>query len=403
MTTSSIILAPDRTFPTLNAARAAGAGAVLLTHVAFNTGEVMRGWTGALMSRLDFGVCLFFILSGFLLSRPYFLAAHGIGRRPDLKHYWWKRGLRILPLYWIVVVLAHLADPANRGLPASTWLTDLTLTQIYVDRGPTSSLTQMWSLATEAAFYVALPLLASLCIGPRPRADGSLRRSLLVLAALSGLGVAWTVMAAVLDTDLPLHQWLPGFLPWFAVGMGFAAVSASLRATPRPHVLDRLGRDLAGCWLLGATVFAIAATELAGPRSLVSPTPWEAAAKCVLYTVAGAFLILPLVFGPERDGRVRTWLASPVPHWLGEVSYGIFCIHMMVLVVGMERMGIGVFTGRFTLVLLMTVVVTLFLSALAHRFVEEPMLALKNRGPFVPERSTAAKAETSSASRGDDS
>ena len=40
--------------------------------------------------------------------------------------------------------------------------------------------------------------------------------------------------------------------------------------------------------------------------------------------------------GPEREGRVRTFMASPVPFFLGEISFGIFEIHMFVLVQGMR-------------------------------------------------------------------
>lgn len=65
----------DRSFPTLDAVRAAGALMVVLTHCAFNTGQINHGWSGAALSRMDFGVALFFVVSGFLLARPWFLAA----------------------------------------------------------------------------------------------------------------------------------------------------------------------------------------------------------------------------------------------------------------------------------------------------------------------------------------
>ena len=148
----------DRTFPTLNAVRAAGAIMVVLTHVAFNTGQVTQGWTGAILARLDFGVTLFFILSGFLLSRPFYLARCSGRSLPSVRHYYWKRALRILPLYWVVVAVALLADPANAGATPRRWAADLTLTQVYRLMVPSSSLTQMWSLCVEvASSFCALP------------------------------------------------------------------------------------------------------------------------------------------------------------------------------------------------------------------------------------------------------
>ena len=75
---------PDRTFPTLNAVRGIGALMVLTTHAAFNTGQILRGWPGGALARLDFGVPLFFVLSGFLLSRPFFLAIGRGERHPSV-------------------------------------------------------------------------------------------------------------------------------------------------------------------------------------------------------------------------------------------------------------------------------------------------------------------------------
>src|SRR3954462_14405881 len=136
----------DRAFPTLNAVRAAGAIMVVLTHAAFNTGRINDGWVGAALARFDFGVTLFFVLSGFLPSRPWFLAA-ALGRRgPSTRHYLWKRALRILPLYWVVVVVAFTVDPRNSGATWEDWVSHLTLTQIYRPELLASSLTQMWSL-----------------------------------------------------------------------------------------------------------------------------------------------------------------------------------------------------------------------------------------------------------------
>ncbi len=119
----------DRSFPALNAVRAVGALAVVATHVGFDTGEIGVGAHGAVLSRLDFGVALFFVISGFLLSRPFFLAREAGGPRPGYGHYLWKRALRVLPLYWATVVLALLVLPGNVDAGPGTWVRNLTLTQ----------------------------------------------------------------------------------------------------------------------------------------------------------------------------------------------------------------------------------------------------------------------------------
>ena len=373
----------DRAFPTLNAVRAAGAIMVVLTHCAFNTGRINDGWVGAMLARFDFGVTLFFVLSGFLLSRPWFVAA-ALGRdEPSSRHYLWKRALRILPLYWVVVVTAFLVDPANSDATWQDWVSHLTLTQLYRPELLASSLTQMWSLCTEVAFYLVLPLICLAFIGRRGNGL-RLPRVLVGAGALTVGGVVWQVVVAQIPGYRAHYaQWLPGYLPWFMVGLVFAAISADLAVRPREHLLDRLGHDLIGCWILATALFALACSPLAGPRLLLTPGGWEAGAKVVLYGAAGAFFVLPLVFGPEREGWARRQLTGPVPFWLGEVSYGVFAIHMLVLNLVFRALGLEVFHGRFLTVAVLTLGTTLVLATISFYLFEKPVLRLKNVRFFV--------------------
>lgn len=368
----------DRTFPTLNAMRAIGAVMVVLTHSAFNTGRINEGWTGALLSRLDFGVTLFFVLSGFLLSRPWFLAAALDTKRPSTRHYLWKRALRILPLYWVVVVTAMLVDPVNKGASWQEWVHELTMTQLYRSGLLASSLTQMWSLCTEVAFYLVLPLLCLVLLG-RPGRGLNLTLVLRRAVVIGALGVAWQVVVAQRPGSQGHQaQWLPGYLPWFLIGVCFAAVSASLVTRPREHVLERLAHDLPGCWIFATAVFAVAWSPLAGPRLLLTPGGWEAGSKVVLYGVAGAFYLIPLVFGPERDGWIRTQLSGAVPFWLGDISYGIFAIHLLVLNLVFRFFDYEVFTGHFLTVAIPTLGSTIVLASLSFYLFEKPILRAKN-------------------------
>jgi peptidoglycan/LPS O-acetylase OafA/YrhL len=369
----------DRKFPTLNAARGVGAVMVVGTHAAYNTGQILRGWTGGPLARLDFGVAIFFVLSGFLLSRPTFLALAAGTPRPGVLHYFWKRALRVLPLYWLVVAVALLFDPANKGLGLEVWVRQLTLTQLYFPTLLPQSLTQMWSLCTEVAFYVCLPLICWL-LTRRPGRAGlhvptvAVRAGILFVA-----GVAWqSWFAHVPGSEGHFLQWLPGYLPWFLVGMVFAAVSADLTVFPRPHVLDRLGADLAGCWILAAGLFAVACTPVAGPRIIAMPLGWEAGTKDVLYAATAGLLLLPLVFGPEREGAVRERLSGRAAVWLGDISYGVFAIHLFVMGWLFRALDIVPFTGHFVTILVLDLAITFVLATLSYRFFERPILRLKN-------------------------
>lgn len=392
----------DRRFPTLNAVRAVAALGVVATHTAFDTGEVNHGALGAFLSRLDFGVALFFVLSGFLLGRPFLLAAAQQRPHPSYLHYLWKRGLRILPLYWVAVVAALALLPENDHASLTVWASNLTLTQIYVHGPLPIGLTQMWSLCTEVLFYLLLPALTALLLAGRGAPERAPHRVLGGLAALTLAGFLWQTWAASTSDVVGqhYHQWLPGFMPWFSVGLLFAAASVHSPCQPagsRWHWFDRAGEDLVGCWLVAGAVFALACTPLAGPRLLITPSPWEALAKVVLYTVSAAFFVLPLVFGPETEGAVRRTASTRPAVWLGEISYGIFCLHLIALEITMNLFDLAPFTGRWPAVFVTTVAITVAFAATSYYLLERPFLRLKNAGPFAP-KAAATRTIPSSAS-----
>ena len=109
-------------FPVLDTLRAVGALAVLTTHSTFQSGDyVGHGVWGTLLSRLDIGVAVFFVLSGFLLSRPYLARAAAGLPHPTTGRYYWKRLLRIYPVYAVTVVLALALIDDNDGIGVGAW------------------------------------------------------------------------------------------------------------------------------------------------------------------------------------------------------------------------------------------------------------------------------------------
>ena len=297
----------DRTFPALNAVRAAGAIMVVLTHAAFNTGRINDGWVGAALARLRLrrdAVLRAVRVPAQPAVVPRGRARTARTRRPGTTCGSARCGSsRSTGSWWSS---PFLVDPQNEDATWQDWVSQLTLTQLYRHELLASSLTQMWSLCTEVAFYLVLPLICLALTGRRPRTL-RLNRVLVGAAVISVAGVVWQVVGGP-DPRLPgatTRQWLPGYLPWFMVGLAFAAVSASLAVHPREHVLDRLGarpgrlldprrrRLRPGLLPLGGAAAAAHARRVGGRR------------QGVLYAVAGAFFVLPLVFGPEREGWAR--------------------------------------------------------------------------------------------------
>ncbi|HUO38245.1 MAG TPA: acyltransferase, partial [Mycobacterium sp.] len=237
----------------------------------------------------------------------------------------------------------------------------LTLTQIYTDHYPYSylhqGLTQMWSLAVEVAFYAVLPVLAYLLLSVLCQRRWRPRLLLTGLCALAALTPAWLVVVHVTDW-LPdgAKLWLPTYLAWFIGGMMLA-------------VLQVIGvRWYAGaCLPLALVCYFIASTPIAGDPTTSPAKLWEAVAKAVFYAVIATLLVGPLALGDH--GWYSRLLASRPMVWLGEISYEIFLIHLIVMEIAMvDVLRIPIYTGSTATLFAVTLVLTIPLAWMLHRF-----------------------------------
>src|SRR3954465_11929903 len=92
----------------LTGIRAIAAILVLATHAAYTTGKYTHGYVGLVQARMEIGVPIFFVLSGFLLFRPWVKAAATGGDWPSVRRYGWHRVRRIMPAYAVTVVGAYV-------------------------------------------------------------------------------------------------------------------------------------------------------------------------------------------------------------------------------------------------------------------------------------------------------
>ena len=237
----------SRRVASLTGIRAVAALLVVLTHAAYTTGKYPQGYVGLVYSRMEIGVPIFFVLSGFLLFLPWVKAASAGSPAPSVRRYAWHRVRRIMPAYVVTVVAAYLVYHFRTAgpNPGHTWeglFRNLTLTQIYTDDYLYSflhqGLTQMWSLAVEVAFYVVLPLLAYLLLVVLCRRRWRPRLLLSGLMVLALVSPAWLALVHSVDW-LPdgARLWLPGYLAWFVGGMA-----------PRIGLIRWARRYTVRCW-----------------------------------------------------------------------------------------------------------------------------------------------------------
>jgi peptidoglycan/LPS O-acetylase OafA/YrhL len=349
----------------LTGIRAVAALLVLLTHAAYTTGKYTHGYLGLVYSRTEIGVPIFFVLSGFLLFAPWVRSLAQDRPAPSVRRYAWHRVRRIMPAYVITVLAAYVLYHFRTAgpNPGHTWMglvRNLTLTTIYTDHYMFAwlhqGLTQMWSLAVEVSFYVALPalvyLLIVVCCRRRWR-PGVLLTGLALLALISP---AWLTLVHT-TTGLPdgAQLWLPTYLAWFLGGMLLA-------------VLAQMGVRAYGflCIPLALVCFFIASTPIAGEPT-TSPTELrEALFKTVFYTVIATLMVAPLALG--NSGWYAALLASRPLVFLGEISYEVFLVHLVIMeLVMVEVLQDRVYTGSTFALFTVTLVATIPVAWLLHR------------------------------------
>ncbi|WP_430330705.1 acyltransferase family protein [Rhodococcus sp. ACT016] len=368
----------------LTGLRAIAALLVVGAHAAFWTGRYTPDVAGDAVSRLEIGVAMFFVLSGFLLFRPWLRAAAGQRELPSTTTYLWHRVRRILPAYWITVIAVYVIylfrdDAGETGLGWSGFVRNMTLTQIYGPGHLHNGLTQMWSLAVEATFYLLLPALGWFLVVVVCRREWHPVRLAAALLGVVAITPLWTLITHNTDISFTARLWLPGFIAWFAGGMLIALASATLKRC-NPY----------GMGLLALYFLLLACTPLAGEATIVPLDATQAMTKSMLFLLFATTLMAPLVIG-DRPGPLGRLCSSAPMVWLGEISYEIFLVHLVVMEFVVDMLGYRTFQGSMVGVFVVTVAFSVPIAWALHR----TLLRFIPSGPR-PERSApeVARRET---------
>lgn len=313
------------------------------------------------------GVSLFFVLSGYLLTRQWI-------DRPLTKHhilrFYMRRCLRIYPAVWLqiflLLILAWLV-PNVWHMPSGMdfWLNVL----LWINLPPTHTLPLtdvMWTLPVELLFYAALPLL----VWARRRYGLVLLGVLLVAVTLGWrMFFVWAFAGKDLSGSMQLYvlDALPGVLSTFGVGL--------LAAYLQPRVQPR------HCWpmLLGALV-----CNLLLQTVLVDniETYWSGGALLIVWGTLLAVTLAVLVLVVVKAQRLLTsglllqrWLVR-----LGDWSFGIYLWHypLMQIYRTVYESSVNSFWGSL-LALILVLFGTLVMSAISFYAVERRFMNLGRR------------------------
>jgi peptidoglycan/LPS O-acetylase OafA/YrhL len=374
----------QRTFPLVHSLRALAALSVLLYHGAFKAylakhpGSPLAPYA----AHLDVGVSVFFLISAFLLYRPMVAARLNGEPAPDPEAYGRRRLLRIVPGYWVALLVAGIAGASYVGYPGifsgKGTLAYFGFLQIYSPDTAGGGINVAWTLCVELTFYAFLPLWATALRRLFP--SGGVRSELAPLAVLFAASLAFQI-AALTATDpngfgLAGARWLeplPAFLDQFAVGMALAVASVAWKPKARHK----------SAWLLAAGAFWLAS---------LLPSHHTAAtylARHQLYTLVALGLMWPAVFGTRRSG-------ARVLAFLGTISYGIYLYHVPVFVTLGKSTGLPTDPGGLAAWLGAGILATVVLAWLSWKLVERPAIRLGQRSsttlPVAPRVSISSSA-----------
>ena len=360
--------------------RAVAACSILVFHV-WDSGSTRThgaeglafGSLGPVLNNLRAGVTLFFVLSGFLLFRPFVAAVVRHTAMPSVRSYFRNRALRILPLYWVVfavVVAVQQRELLHR--PRQLLADAFFLQNAIPGYEPATAfgglgITPVWSLCVEVVFYLCVPILALWMFALSRRRHWSTLAALTPVGGMIVLGLAAKTfghmahLGAVWGMSFPVHA------DWFAMGMALAVLEASWETGAL-----RVGGRTRGGAIVVAVALSIVATKAQADGRL------DFVDSQTLMAVAGALLLGFVVFAPPEALSVRVLESRPFAA-AGAWSYGIFLWHWPLLNElrdrGLTQDGVGGFLFNLGLVSLATFIV----AAITYRFVEKPALRRKRR------------------------
>jgi peptidoglycan/LPS O-acetylase OafA/YrhL len=277
--------------------------------------KTVRFWTDPGVQ----GVDLFFVLSGFLITR---ILLSERARGVPLRCFMLRRLLRIFPIYYLLLLVMTFLHGGSE-----LWWCALYLSNFHFAlQGGGGALEHTWSLCVEEHFYILWPPLVAL------GASWLVPRVLWLLPLGAAAAIWW------IYRELPAGHWPDAV--YYLSPIRFCSLAAGcLMAYGEARL-----RDKAGCWLIvGVGLLVVGAVLMPGsvvravqagvlPASLLQP---EVAAYTPVVQLLSAMSVstgLMLCCIVAGNGRPLGWLRMAPLRAIGRISYGLYLYHWPIFV-----------------------------------------------------------------------
>lgn len=346
-----------------------------------HTDYFLFGWTGVL---------LFFVLSGFLITDILLRMKETLKPRDFFYKFYGRRFLRIFPLYYfylflmlgVTVFFIFIKYRENYMLLYQEQM-PYGLFYVYnffhasIKFAETRFLTHFWSLSVEEQFYIFWPLVIFLT--PREKL-----KTVFLGAVLLGPLFRF-VLAFIYNNNL-----FPYLFPNAAVGvyvLPFSHIDAfAMGAYMTRFEIPKARQQLLILSFLLPAIGLGFEYFLNGQVEFVSSLGFQYPLGNGLRHIWGYSLIdyyfLLVIYCVVREKLWVKWLEWPVLRYLGKISYGLYVYHFAMTWFA-ARIASDVFnlpyeTGK-PVTLLLTLTFSVAAASLTYRWIEQPLLNLKNR------------------------
>jgi len=344
------------------------------------------GWAAPILGHIDLGLAAFFVLSGYLIARPFARAYVAGTRRPPLREYVRNRVLRVVPAFYVFTVLVLLTfgvDGSLANVPdanTSSWWQ--VLGQLLFVQGQTGGpaavpIGPAWSIGAEVGFYVLIPLSAAVAYRVGARVQSMERR---VVLAIGAIAVVTFLSIAARAYDKFAFAWLtspPAIMYVFMPGVAVAILEPLL--APRLRGRGAQARGLAWAAFAAAALAAVvySATDYDVRQTPIHHALGQRALVAAMCTGALLFGLVVLQLGTDRAPRL---FVNRLMLWMGARSYSFYLAHIAVLLEIEHALGSGESIGaRAAIMTAVGLPVTTGIAALSYQYVERPFLERKRR------------------------